>query len=91
MVGGGACRPRPFRGIPARSTPPSGTRIASEILERVRIIAEHPQLGRPIAGRDDYRELVLRILSAAYVFRYAYDGNRVVMLRVFHSREQREA
>jgi len=27
--------------------------IASEILERVRIIAEHPQRGRPIAGRDD--------------------------------------
>jgi plasmid stabilization system protein ParE len=65
--------------------------IASEMLERVRIIAEHPQLGRPIAGRDDYRELVLRVLNAAYVFRYAFDGNRLVMLRVFHTREQREA
>jgi hypothetical protein len=92
MVGGGARRPRPLRGIPSPSTPPSGPLIASEILERVRIIiAEHPQLGRPIAGRDDYRELVLRVLNAAYVFRYAYDGNRLVMLRVFHSREQREA
>jgi hypothetical protein len=95
MVGGGARRPRPLRGIPSPSTLPSGPLIASEILERVRIIiAEHPQLGRPIAGRDDYRELVLRVLNAAYVFRYAryaYDGNRLVMLRVFHSREQREA
>jgi len=45
---------------------------------------------RPIAGRDDYRELVLSVLKAAYVFRYAYDGNRLVMLRVFHTREQRE-
>lgn len=70
--------------------PGLASRIASEILERVRVIAEHPQLGRPIAGRDDYRELVLRVHNAAYVFRYAYDGNRVVMLRVFHSREQRE-
>jgi plasmid stabilization system protein ParE len=53
--------------------------------------AEHPQLGKPIAGRDDYRELVLRVLNVAYVFRYAHDSNRVVMRRVFHSREQREA
>ena len=71
--------------------PDLAARIASEILDRVRIIAEHPQLGRPIAGRDDYRELVLPVLNAAYVFRYAYDGNRLVMLRVFHSKEQREA
>ena len=70
--------------------PDMAARIASEILERAGIIAEHPQLGRPIAGRDDYRELVLRVLNAAYVFRYAHDGKRVVMLRVFHSREQRD-
>ncbi|HEY4985786.1 MAG TPA: type II toxin-antitoxin system RelE/ParE family toxin [Bradyrhizobium sp.] len=73
-------------------TPPElAPLIASEIVKRVRIIAEHPQLGRPIAGREDFRELVLPVLKAAYVFRYAYDGNRLVMLRVFHSREQREA
>ena len=64
--------------------------IAAEILNRTRIISEHPQLGRPIDGREGYRELVLSVLNTAYVFRYGYDGERLVMLRVFHGREQRD-
>jgi plasmid stabilization system protein ParE len=64
--------------------------IAAEILNRTRIISEHPQLGRPIDGRGDYRELVLSVLNTSYVFRYGYDGERLVMLRVFHGREQRD-
>ncbi|MEA2885113.1 MAG: hypothetical protein QOH32_4369 [Bradyrhizobium sp.] len=64
--------------------------IAAEILNRTRIISEHPQLGRPIDGRQDYRELVLPVLNATYIFRYAYDGERLVMLRVFHGRERRD-
>ena len=43
----------------------------------------------PIAGRDEYRQMVLRVLNASYIFQYRYDGARLVMLRVFHSREQR--
>jgi plasmid stabilization system protein ParE len=64
--------------------------IAAEILNRTRIISEHPQLGRPIDGREDYRELVLSVLNTTYVFRYGCDGERLVMLRVFHGREQRD-
>jgi plasmid stabilization system protein ParE len=63
--------------------------IAAEILNRTRIISEHPQLGRPIEGREDYRELALPVLNTTYVFRYGFDGERLVMLRVFHGREQR--
>ncbi|MEA2939899.1 MAG: hypothetical protein QOD09_428 [Bradyrhizobium sp.] len=59
--------------------------IAAEILKRTRIISEHPQLGRPVDDRQDYREIVLSVLNTAYVFRYAYDGERLVMLRVFHA------
>jgi hypothetical protein len=47
------------------------------------------RLGRPIAGRDDYRRLVLQVLNAPYVFQYRYDGARLVMLRIFHGRERR--
>jgi hypothetical protein len=36
-----------------------------------------------------FRQVVLRVLNAAYVFQYRYDGDRLVMLRIFHSREQR--
>ena len=50
----------------------------------------HPQLGRPIAGRKEYRQVVLQVLGAAYVFQYRFDGKRLVMLRVFHARETRQ-
>jgi toxin ParE1/3/4 len=64
--------------------------VAAEIQAKAGIVAEHPLIGRPIAGRPEYRELVLEVLNAPYVFRYGYDGERLVMLRVFHGRERRE-
>ena len=63
--------------------------VAVEILEKARILQEHPQLGRAIEGRKDYREVALQVLNATYVFCYGYDGERLVMLRVFHGREER--
>jgi hypothetical protein len=47
-------------------------------------------LGRPIKGREEYRQIVLQVLNSAYVFQYRYDGHRLVMLRVFHGRESRD-
>ena len=64
--------------------------VAREIVDKAQILSDHPQLGRAIAGRDEYRQVVLRVLNAAYVFQYRYDGQRLVMLRVFHGRERRE-
>jgi plasmid stabilization system protein ParE len=64
--------------------------VAREIVDKAQILSDHPQLGRPVAGRDEYRQVVLRVLNAAYVFQYRYDGKRLMMLRVFHGRERRE-
>jgi hypothetical protein len=33
---------------------------------------------------------VLQVLNAPYVFQYRFDGERLVMLRVFHGREARD-
>jgi plasmid stabilization system protein ParE len=64
--------------------------VATEIRGRALVLSEHPLIGRPIEGRPEFRELTLDALGARYVFRYATDGTRLVMLRVFHSREWRE-
>lgn len=64
--------------------------VAREIIARTQLLLEHPLLGRPIAGRKEYRQIALEVLHAVYVFRYRYDGERLVMLRVFHHRERRE-
>jgi hypothetical protein len=47
-------------------------------------------LGHAIEGREEYRQIVLQVLNAAYVFHYRYDGRSLVMLRVFHGREARD-
>jgi hypothetical protein len=46
-------------------------------------------LGRPIATREEYREIVLQVIGGTYVLQYRYEGSTILMLRVFHSRETR--
>ena len=65
------------------------TIVAGEIVRKTQILSDIPLLGRPIEGREEYRQVVLQVLNAAYVFQYRYDGKRLVMLRVFHGKEQR--
>jgi plasmid stabilization system protein ParE len=65
--------------------------VGAEIIRKARILESHPDLGRPLSGRSGYREFALRVAGAMYVFRYLHDGERLVMLRVFHGREDRPA
>jgi len=64
--------------------------VAAEIIKKAQILAERPQLGAPLGGRPEYRQVILQVANAVYVFQYRIDGQRVVMLRVFHGREARE-
>jgi addiction module RelE/StbE family toxin len=63
--------------------------VAREIIEKTNILRERPLLGRPLAGHAHYRQIVLLVLNAAYVIQYRTEGERVVILRVFHGREAR--
>jgi plasmid stabilization system protein ParE len=73
-----------------RQHPALAAIVATEIMDKTQVLSAHPQLGRPIAGREEYRQIVLQVLGAAYVFQYRFDGKRLVMLRVFHARESRK-
>jgi toxin ParE1/3/4 len=64
--------------------------VAREIIAKATVLSDHPLLGRAIAGRNEYRQVVLRVLNAAYVFQYRVLDDRLVMLRAFHSRESRK-
>lgn len=64
--------------------------VAHEIAGRIEVLADFPKLGRPLGDRDDLRQLVLKVLNADYVFQYSVDDEQVLILRVFHGREDRE-
>lgn len=67
--------------------PDLAARVGREIVARTEVLARHPKLGRPMVGREEYREIVLQILGGAYALQYRYDGRTILMLRVFHGRE----
>ena len=63
--------------------------VGQAILAEAALLADNPKIGRPLAEHPDYREIVLRVLNARYVLQYRLEADRIVMLRVFHGREQR--
>jgi plasmid stabilization system protein ParE len=56
-------------------------------------LRDHPRPGRPHLGRpiEDglRRELYLPFASGAYILLYRLEGDTVVIIRVWHGREQR--
>jgi plasmid stabilization system protein ParE len=72
-----------------RSSIRNSRAVARAIIDKAQVLSAFPRLGRSIAGREEYRQLVLQVLNAPYVFQYRFDGSRLVILRVYHGREQR--
>ena len=70
--------------------PALASTVAREILNKAQVLETLPQLGYPIGRRGQYRQIVLEVLRAKYIFRYRIAGERIVMLRVWHGREQRK-
>lgn len=69
------------------NNPQAARRAASTILDGTQILRQHPEAGGPLG--DGRRELYLPFGSSAYVLRYRIDGDDVVIIRVWHGREQR--
>jgi len=69
--------------------PELAARVARELIARADVLRRHPKLGRPLGNREEYREVVLQVLGGTYALQYRYDGSAILMLRVFHGREQR--
>jgi plasmid stabilization system protein ParE len=63
--------------------------VGREIHRKVDLLIDTPELGRPLSGRRDRRQIVVRVLNASYIVQYRLAADRLVILRVFHGREVR--
>lgn len=71
-------------------SPSAAAQAARTIQKGARLLANFPEMGRPMFDNSGRRELFLSFGAGGYVLRYLLDGNAVVILRVWHSKEQRE-
>jgi plasmid stabilization system protein ParE len=70
-------------------SPEAASQAAKLILHAATILKAHPLVGRPMPDATDRRELFAAYGAGAYVLRYKLTKNDVIIIRVWHSREQR--
>jgi plasmid stabilization system protein ParE len=63
-------------------------RAARTIRQGVRVLATHPEMGRPIKDLPpEYREWFIQFGNSGYVVRYRYDGDQIAILAMRHGKE----
>jgi plasmid stabilization system protein ParE len=72
----------------ASKSPDAASRAVKAIRHGVKILGQHPEIGRPIEEMlPEFREWVIEFGQGAYVTLYRYDGKQIVILAVRHGRE----
>lgn len=68
--------------------PAAAQQAAIAIRESVNILAQRPEVGRPIQEMEpEYREWPIAFGSSGYVALYHYDGQTAIIVSVRHQRE----
>jgi plasmid stabilization system protein ParE len=68
--------------------PQAAQRAASRIKEAAQTLRETPEAGRPVEELLPFRDLIIPFGSGNYILRYREEPDRVVIVRVRHSKEE---
>ena len=74
-----------LRDFIARHDPEPAARVSKRLRRVIRLLVDQPALGQAVDGLPDVRDLV----AGDYVVRYTVHDECVVVLRVWHGREDR--
>ena len=69
--------------------PVTAARAVKIIIQGAVLLEKAPNLGRPMADGSKRRELFMPFGTGSYVLRYLIKEDTVVVVRVWHSREDR--
>lgn len=64
-------------------------RMVNTLLEGAEKLLSFPEIGKPLNDELRRREIYLPFGSGSYVLRYRLEDDKVVVIRVWHSREFR--
>jgi len=66
----------------------AGKRAVKAIRKGVKILSNHPEIGRPAENMEpEYRECLIDFGDSGYVALYRYDGHVAVIVAVRHQNE----
>ena len=74
-----------------KNTPKAARKAVDRIKQAVRVLHTNPEIGTEYDPGDNRRELYLAFGKEAFILRYRVhsDKNSLLILRVYHSREDR--
>jgi plasmid stabilization system protein ParE len=72
----------------AANDPTAAQRIAVDLIARIDMIARFPEMGKPVA-RSPEPDVHRDVVFGPYVIRYGVHSDSVVILRIWHVRENR--
>lgn len=78
-----------LRAFIAKENPAAASRIAAELLARITQLCDFPELGRPVPLAPD-PPTVRDMVFGKYIIRYTPREDLLIVLRVWHHREDRE-
>lgn len=72
----------------AEKNPEAAKRAVKAIRTGVKVIARHPEIGRPAEEMEpEYREWPIDFGDSGYIALYRYDGQTAVIVAVRHQKE----
>ena len=71
-------------------SPSAAANAIQSILEKSELLRDFPELGHLMSDDSGRRELFIPFGASAYVLRYYVINKHVVIVRVWHSRENRD-
>jgi toxin ParE1/3/4 len=71
------------------NNPKAAKNAAKSIVEAANLLLDHPHLGRPMDDMPEFNQLPIPFGQRGYVLRYRIDGDKIIILRIWHTREDR--
>ncbi len=67
--------------------PKAAAKAARRIIESANLLLDNPYLGHPIENMSAFNQLFIPFGKNGYILCYRIEGKKIVILRIWHARE----